>query len=147
MDDDLSSQDGGPSIPAGVLRTSKKGWAGEELEMEHRMEHNPDKDFAVVNIKQFQNTEVGTGYQARGVVRQKTTTAASHQKLVLSVRHLPSKTVQQGTSADGKPADSRHPKDTKQKGNKRKRLDDYMSCNGIREFRKEIEQLLESASR
>ena len=142
-DDELSSQDGGPAVPAGVLPTSKKGWAGEELEIQHRIDHNPKEDFAAVEITQFQNTEVGAGYQARGVVRQKTAGAAQNTP----VRDWTGKT--QGSTnpvAGGDSTEPKLPKEIKRKKNKRKRLEEYISCDGIREFRKEIEQLLASAS-
>lgn len=134
-DDDLSSQEGGPAIPAGVLKTSKKGW-GEELEMQHhRNEQNKTKvHYAAVNIKQFQNTEVGAGYQARGVVRQKTAGGDAE-----TVRDLTAAQAQQQ-----KP--TRPQAESKDAGNKQKGADEYLKCDGIRNFRKEIEQLLSSAT-
>lgn len=137
MQDDDSSQEGGPAIPSGVLRTSKKGWAGEELEIEHRNQHADDEDdYAAVNIKQFQNTQVGVGYQARGVIRQKTASETQQD-----VRDMSASKTQ---SQVGK----KQP-ETKVVGNSsmRKDLDEYLSCDGIREFRKEIEQLLTSESK
>ena len=140
-DGDSSSQDGGPSIPAGILRTSKRGWAGEELELEHRKEQNSREEYAAVNIKQFQNTEVGTGYQARGVVRQKTAAGASQS----SIRDMTAKTDTKIVESTEK---QKRPTEVNENGaeSKRKRLEEYLSCDGIREFRKEIEQLLASDS-
>jgi len=146
-DDDLNSQEGGPAIPAGVLRTSKRGWAGEELEMEHRNEQSTKDDYAAVNIKQFQNTEVGVGYQSRGVVRQKTAPEALQNVRDMTAAKISDKTSKGGAiNADS--LERTQPKESKEKGtrNKQKKLDEYMSCDGIREFRKEIEQLLASAS-
>jgi hypothetical protein len=139
MTDDVEESDhgGGPSIPAGVLRTSKRhrGWAGEELEMEH---HRSDKttkgDFAAVDIKQFQNIEVGTGYQARGVIRQKMASADQGVAVLdMTARNKP---------VDRDSMKRTPPKEAEPKETKRQRLEKYLSCEGLREFRKEIEQLL-----
>lgn len=135
MEDD---EEFSPAIPAGVC-TKKRGWAGEELEMEHRNDHAPKEDYAAVNIKQFQNTEVGTGYQARGVVRQKTSGATQS-----NVRDMTAKSAPADSAAERKRLEDT--KATTGTANKRKKLDEYMKCEGIREFRKEIEQLLASAS-
>lgn len=135
--DDLSSQEGGPEIPAGVLRTSKKGWAGEELEMEHSTQQNSTEEYTAVDIKQFQNIQVGAGYQARGVIRQKTG-GGDAQK------------VQDMTAASSESERKRSRQECTKSGtigSKRKTVDEYLKCDGIREFRKEIEQLLLSASR
>lgn len=120
------------------MRTSKRGWAGEELEISHRNEQKPKDDYAAVNIKQFQNTEVGAGYQARGVVRQKTAGGEAPQS-----QHVRDMTH----AVTGDSSERKRPKEAKEKGTttKRKRLEEYMKCDGIREFRKEIEHLLASA--
>jgi len=61
----------GPALPRGVLRPKGRGWAGEELELERKVNEGEKKSFAAVDKSQFYNMEVGVGYQARGVVRQK----------------------------------------------------------------------------
>ena len=54
---------------------NKGGWAGDELEMQHQMEHlsnnNTKNATAAVDLSQFRNEEVGVGYQAKGVIRQR----------------------------------------------------------------------------
>lgn len=74
----------------------QRGWAGEEMEMEHQREElrrrkqrtesqeNPqenqlqeerrgeEKYYHAVNLDQFRNNQVGSGYQAKGVIRQRT---------------------------------------------------------------------------
>jgi hypothetical protein len=139
MADDVEGNDngGGPSIPAGVLRASKRhrGWAGEELEMEHHRSNKRTKGgFAAVDIKQFQNIEVGAGYQARGVIRQKTSSA------VQGVAVLDMTT--RNKAVDRNSMERKLPRETEAKETKRLRLEKYISCEGLREFRKEIEHLL-----
>lgn len=83
MNDEASSDGSsaaGPALPAGVLKT-RTAWAGDELEMDHTREQirrgaddevDHQATHAAVDISQFHNKEVGSGYQARHVVRQKT---------------------------------------------------------------------------
>lgn len=61
-----------------MSNTRKRGWAGDDMEMEHRREQLRNSDFnsnqhkhGIVDFDQFRNKEVGVGYQARGVVRQR----------------------------------------------------------------------------
>ena len=63
----------------------KGGWEGDEMEMQHqKMQQRLQQsavacsttngyDAAIVDLNQFRNEEVGIGYQAKGVVRQKVT--------------------------------------------------------------------------
>lgn len=95
MEDECDNVDGGPDVPRGVIR-SRKGWMGDEMEMEHQRQSSKkrtatdDEDDdddgnngssskrqqrygpTAVDIRQFQNHVVGEGYQARHVIRQKT---------------------------------------------------------------------------
>lgn len=109
------------------------------MEMEHQnQQQDSSKDnYAAVNIKQFQNTVVGEGYQARGVVRQKTA-----GEIQSDIRDITA-TRKADSSMEGA-----RPKETKSTGTatERRELDEYLRCDGIREFRKEIEQLLASDS-
>ena len=134
-DDEGSDHDGGPSIPAGVLQTSKRGWAGEELEMDHHLKETSKSDFASVDIKQFQN------YQARGVIRQKTVVAEQG----MAVRDMATRTRDEPVE-DGSSAERKRPREAEPKEAKRRKLEKYVSCGGLREFRKAIEQLLASSS-
>jgi hypothetical protein len=139
-DDEGSDHGGGPSIPAGALRTSKRhrGWAGEELEMEHyRSDKTTKGGFAAVDIKQFQNTVVGTGYQAPGVIRQKKANADQGVAVCdMTTRNKP---------VDGDSMERKQSRETEPNKTKRQRLEKYISCEGLCEFRKEIEQLLASS--
>ena len=136
-DNDESSTEGGPAIPAGVLRTSRKGWDGEEMEIAHLSNQSGKDAYAAVDIKQFQNTIVGEGYQARGVIRQKTGSEGQSNHVQDFSSKPESSLAAPATKGDAT---------IKRKGSEttRKELDEYLSCDGIREFRKEIEQLLNS---
>ena len=144
-EDSTGEQDGGPEIPAGVLRTQKRGWAGEDLELEHRRQQlqQPDKpaeDHAAVDLKQFRNTEVGKGYQARHVIRQRS--GQGEQMQVHDMTHReeppekPRETSEQRKRSREKPVGERDSKE--------RRLEKYLSCEGLRNFRLEIERILSS---
>lgn len=128
--------DGGPEIPQGVLRSSKRrGWAGEGLELQHQREHEgKNDDYTAVDIRQFQNTVVGSGYQARGVIRQKTASDGT------TVRDLTR------SNTDDKEKPIQRQSDTHSRETRCQKVERYISCEGIREFRKEIEQLIKSSS-
>lgn len=143
-DNEASSTEGGPAIPAGVLRTSRKGWAGEEMEIAHLNDQSGKDAYAAVDIKQFQNTIVGEGYQARGVIRQKNGSEGQSSQF----RDFTSKTTSYlATTQGGGTIARKGPQESNitGTGTTRKELDDYLRCDGLREFRKEIEQLLNSS--
>mmetsp|Transcript_25378 Transcript_25378/g.54904 ORF Transcript_25378/g.54904 Transcript_25378/m.54904 type:complete len:175 (-) Transcript_25378:33-557(-) len=172
MNDEASSEGSsaaGPALPAGVLKT-RTAWAGDELEMDHTREQirrGADDDdehqstHAAVDISQFHNKEVGSGYQARHVVRQKTGPGSDGMK----VRGLTGgassfrETEDRGkkTESDKKKKEKEKKKKEKNKyksmSAKRKRdtddshdkygvADRYLQCTGVREFRIEIEKIL-----
>ena len=62
------------ALPSGVIR-SRKGWAGEEMELNHALlssKQNKIDSNQSINLKDsFQNNEVGKGFQYKSVVRQK----------------------------------------------------------------------------
>lgn len=114
-------------MPAGVLR-KRKGWQGEELELERTMQRvGNEKDVATaVDLKQFQNHTVGIGYQAKHVVRQREAPAKAE------------KVVDMATV-------SKKRKTSKSKETKDDRLNKYLRCSGVREFRRQIEEILKSS--
>ena len=169
MNDEASSDGSsaaGPALPAGVLKT-RTAWAGDELEMDHTREQirrgaddevDHQATHAAVDISQFHNKEVGSGYQARHVVRQKTGPGSDGIK----VRGLTGGTSSFGeTEGRGEKMESDKKKKKKAKKTKknnsmsakRKRdtddnhdkyrvADQYLQCKGVREFRIEIEKIL-----
>jgi len=137
MDDD-DNLDNLP-VPRGLIPQRRRGWQGEELEMDHQREllqqqllqHHgettTDDKAVVVDIRQFQNQAVGEGYQAKHVIRQPSTKESK-----LKVMDLTG-----GGNASV---------DEKKSNNKRKDNGDrsYIQNRGLREFRKEIESILSS---
>jgi hypothetical protein len=133
-DGDDSSGSGGPAMPRGVVsHHRRRGWQGEELEMGHQQEalrggKSKQGAVAAVDIRQFQNTVVGEGYQAKHVVRQPGSKPASS----LQVKDLSGGAV--FNKAKEKPSKS-------DSGDR-----DYIKNDGLREFRKEIELILASGN-
>lgn len=114
-------------MPRGVS-SRRKGWQGEELEMQHQREaarSEKQKVSAAVDIKQFQNTVVGEGYQAKHVIRQPSTSNSA-----ANVRDM----------TGGKFAESTNetkPLTTTDRA-------EYIKNSGLRDFRREIETILSS---
>jgi len=95
----------------------RKGWDGAEMELAHKCENKFDSgEAAAVDLRQFHNTKVGEGYQAKHVIRQRTGKVKKVEILDMS----------QNTSQ----------KDIK--------LKKYLQSDGIRDFRRLLEQILES---
>src|SRR3569623_769458 len=73
-----SDDSSGPVIPHQSASRSRKGWEGESLELQHEREaHHYNQSgtatsVVAVDLNQFRNTEVGKGYQAKHVIRQRT---------------------------------------------------------------------------
>lgn len=114
-------------IPHGVLGP-RRGWEGEELEMNHQQEvfrSGKGDSVVAVDIRQFQNTIVGEGYQARHVVRQ----PSANPPAAMKVRDM-----------TGNAGGRQKLEQTKQKRDEGKR--NYVENDGLREFRKEIDLIL-----
>jgi hypothetical protein len=103
------------------------------MEMVHQREafrEDKGKASAAVDISQFQNHEVGKGYQAKHVVRQKTGEAPS-----VKIKVMPGG----NNGADSK---AKAPKHSVNEISEIRAS--YMKSAGLREFRKEIEKILSS---
>jgi hypothetical protein len=130
----------GPSIPRGVLK-SRGGWKGEELEFEHQREglREPKERTAAaaVDLQQFRNDEVGKGYQAKHVIRQRSGKESSDLKV-----------VDMSKSKDGVKTKRKHrEKSSKESGDsKTGPRNKYLKSSGLRNFRKELEKIESSAA-
>jgi hypothetical protein len=145
-DDDLPSSH--PAVIAEMRRRRRQrqqhrgGWQGEEMELQHKQNQQQDsstKDVsAAVDLKQFQNTEVGVGYQAKHVIRQRTsagvavtttTTTTTNNKQDVSTNNLKHKskkmTYDHNNTAQVIPT-----------------KEEFVRNDGLRMFRKEIENIL-----
>lgn len=115
-----------------IVRT-KRGWQGEELEIQRDRETIIDPSLSVaVDLKQFRNEEVGKGYQAKHVIRQ------------------PSVSI--GVKATGdttsEPASGERARKTSKKRRSGSpiaasidRRTQYLNCPAFRQFRKELEKI------
>ena len=119
----------GPRAPRGTVGR-QRGWQGEELEMAHKREglatgRDKKSTAAAVDIQQFQNHDVGQGYQARHVVRQ----PSAHTSNRMEVRDM----------SGGKFNEKEETKKIVDSGDR-----EYLQNKGLRDFRKEIESILAS---
>lgn len=132
---DHSDDDLPPSHPARRREFGSKhertdrnrgGW-GEAMELAHQKANDASASSVVaVDLDQFRNTEVGTGYQAKHVVRQKTAAATTTKTRIVNSN------FQSGADRGSK---------TSEKAIER---DELLRNDGLRAFRKEIESILSS---
>ena len=102
------------------------------MELQHKQNQQDDSTInvsAAVDLKQFQNTQVGIGYQAKHVIRQRTATTGTatndlKSKKKITMMHDNSNGVDsvQVVTVTGK--------------------EEFLRNNGLRMFRKEIENIL-----
>ena len=126
-----SDDDDGP--PRGVA-SHRGGWAGDELELQRR---NPSQTAAAVDLTQFRNTEVGQGYQAKHVVRQR---REERVEAKVTDMRTDSATKKKESKKESK---KRRRDDRERRRDKRKTsdpLEKYLSSESFRLFRKELEQ-------
>jgi hypothetical protein len=129
-----SSEDesAGPAVPKGTTRSAR--WEGEELEIAREREAVAKTSAsAAVDLQQFRNVEVGKGYQARHVIRQPSARETSQPKIKdMMKERKKSKKRERDQHEEG---ETRHDS----------RLRKYLKCDGLRNFRKEIEKIVSSA--
>ena len=137
----------------------KKGWAGEEMEMSHRREQLRNTDhtrtsaqqYGTVNLEQFQNKEVGHGYQARGVIRQRTGLPSSNLNIVdMTMSKKNPQQEKEDTSASSSKEKRRKRKSKRKRNGKEIPTDpteQFLRCTGLRDFRKELEKILLESKR
>jgi hypothetical protein len=119
-------------IPHGVLR-SKGGWEGDELELQHQRQKGPKDVPAAVDLNQFRNTEVGKGYQAKHVVRQATGKDGSIR--ITDMRKHDERRDRKRRRSEEERSSNHNEISLKSK------LQRYLECRAMREFRKEIEKM------
>ena len=137
----------------------KKGWAGEEMEMSHRREQLRNTDhtrtsaqqYGTVNLEQFQNKEVGHGYQARGVIRQRTGLPSSNLNIVdMTMSKKNPQQEKEDTSASSSKEKRRKRKSKRKRSGKEIPTDpteQFLRCTSLRDFRKELEKILLESKR
>ena len=138
------------ALPTGVIR-KRKGWAGEEMELNHVL-HDDDDEVETKTLKsQFQNDEVGVGYQHTGVKRQRGVGESMRKG------HQPSKIIDMskkesgtGTTTNNNGNLKSHTrKGREEEATERKELindmmTDFISNDKLRNFKLEVERILKS---
>ena len=98
--------------------------------------------YQTVNLDQFRNNEVGYGYQARGVVRQRIGGTDSAMKIVDMSKK---QTKSDSSDDDDMMRDKRERRKLRKSSVEDKEVsssDKYLQCKALRDFRKEIEKIL-----
>ncbi|KAL3773662.1 hypothetical protein ACHAW5_007952 [Stephanodiscus triporus] len=143
------------NLPAGVLR-SRGGWADtNNIEIEHQRERlraadtgkNVTKNHAVVDLSQFRNEEVGRGYKAKHVVRQREASLSAMGVLDMSGGNFSAKDVRCSSDTIKRGRDQVEMEVSTAVGKKSDDvcLDTYLKCKGMRDFVKEIDKILKSS--
>ena len=155
MQDPGSSSDDEPRLPPNVLN-SQRGWAGGNLELEHQRQSlagdgEKKSRIAAVDLTQFRNEEVGKGYQAKHVVRQREAVSASSGVLdmsggVFESAHHHDKREKKPSKKDKKEKKSgkrkRDKEDKTAADQKDSQLEPYFKCRGLETFLSEVESML-----
>jgi hypothetical protein len=146
-----SSSDDEPRLPPNVLNSQRRGWEGESLEIEHQRESygagDKKSQTVAVDLSQFRNEEVGKGYQAKHVVRQR---EANDLSAGAGVVDMSGGAFQSEKGDIISRRDKKSKKDKKKRkrdmeknnGQKDNRLDSYLKCQGLEIFLGEIDKML-----
>lgn len=153
-DDDDDDDFALPSSHPSRQQKKYRGWQGEDMEMDHQRETSSsitagtmDKNaVTAVDLNQFRNTEVGKGYQARHVVRQKTAAATTTTDLRTGGDVSAKKKMEEGIpdTTRKKKARLEANSSSRQKQDEKLDRDKLLKNAGLRTFRKEIESILSS---
>jgi hypothetical protein len=94
--------------------------------------------YTAVDLGQFRNTQVGEGYQAKHVVRQKTVPShnTTHPPVINKVD---TKIPYNEEGISSRPL-------KKKRGSIEQEAEKYIRCEGIRDFRRELERILALAA-
>ena len=127
-DDEDNCGKGSLGMKVGYSRT-QRGWAGSNIELQRDDDIQEFKANAAVDLNQFRNTQIGVGYQAKHVVRQR-----SNPKPTMVVTDLRS-------NLKKRKSDEVHENDNIQLA----RLRHYLNNVGLRNFRRELASIEESS--
>ena len=154
----------GPTLPQGVLRPKGRGWAGEEMELNRSVNEQDSviRQCAAVDKSEFYNTEVGSGYQAKHVVRQRQADGAKVEIIDMSGKDIQSKDSRKKHKRDKneckgsnerKHKKSRSIKVTSKVDERSQKsvlnvrnslLNEMLQCDAMREFKIEVAKILRS---
>ena len=127
-----------PSVPV-AYSTKRRGWDGDHLELSREQPSVEDlASHTAVNLGQFRNEQIGIGYQAKHVVRQR-----SVPDTLVDINDMTQKTTINPTIGTKRKHEKLDKVDTGLKPVNR--LQQYLNCKGMRQFRKELTSI-ESSS-
>lgn len=147
QDEDDTSNDDELRPPPNALYS---GWAGDFLEIDHQRETAGRRDrlksHTAVDTTQFRNEEVGKGYQAKHVVRQKEAMAETAGVVdmsggVFSSRDKSDQSLRQ-SSHEKSSAKRKHEYDGDTDKKRNIRLESYLTCQGLKTFLGELEKII-----
>lgn len=118
-------------------RVGRQRWKGDEMELKREQPSNKDAS-AGVDLEQFRNYQVGIGYQAKHVVRQR---GLQSDGGAVGSTSRPEIT---GGETKKRKAQSSEGKATGKRPAKEDRLQRFLRCEGFRKFRKELETIMTS---
>ena len=151
MSDDSDSSASDHAMPSrGVIPSRKnRGWDGEQMELAHaRASESKKGTTTAVDLSQFRNEEVGKGYQAKFVVRQRNTDDDEAPVAVKDMTKSKKSDKKKSSRKEKKRKRYRDEDDDDKKSNKgsteSSRLEKYLKSEGMRNFRKEIEKFFPS---
>jgi len=112
-----------------------------------------NKQFQTVNLEEFRNKEVGSGYQARGVMRQNTGLSSSMN--IIDMTKKAEREESDGNSDDSSDRSRERRKSKKRNKSKRRKVgshkedlvEKYLQSTELRQFRNELEKIISEASR
>jgi hypothetical protein len=131
----MSDEDSAAPPSSAQYHRRRGGWQGDDLELD-RKDPTDVAPHAAVDLSQFRNTEVGKGYQAKHVIRQR---SAAAKETIMAVRDMTKvdTTVKKSKEAKVKKRKSFR-NDTSQQQQQQQQLQRYFQCQGLRTFRKEL---------
>lgn len=133
MQEDQRSSDDDNSR-SGVLPRSdgfskaRRGWEGDHLELERERPIDGGASFAAVELEQFRNHQIGIGYQATHVIRQKSVLNSSVVIQNMTVGAAEETGLGAKKKRKGEPM-------------QKSRLQQYLQNDGLRKFRKELSSI------
>lgn len=141
MSGNNSDDSTGPALPRGVLK-ARAGWKGDDMEMEHQRETmmretDNSKTSVAVDLQQFRNEEVGVGYQAKHVVRQR-----SEKTPEVKIHDMSTGRASNEDSQSKKKKKRKHEEKSEVKEDPAERVRKYLQSEGLRRFRKELEKIV-----
>jgi hypothetical protein len=129
----MSDEDSAAPPSCAQYHRRRGGWQGDDLELE-RKEPTDVAPHIAVDLSQFRNTEVGKGYQAKHVIRQRSATAA--KEATMTVRDMTKVYTTAKKSKEAKVNKRKSSRDDKKRP--QQQLQRYLQCRGLRTFRKEL---------